>query len=190
MQVILDKIKSARHVYFIGCGTSYHACLAGSVYFAQLAKKAVIPVLAPQFIPQYLPTVSNEDVGIFVSQSGETKDVLNALQAAQSTGMTCFAIANVIGSTLTRATSAWLPLTCGYEISVPATKTFTNQVITFLYLATRLGGGDLSQLETLPDLMEETIKVTAPQMEALASSINHLERPLLPWIRRHLPDGA
>jgi len=173
VQVILDKIKSARQVYFIGCGTSHHACLAGSVYFAQLAKKAVIPVLAPQFIPQYLPAVTNEDVGIFVSQSGETKDVLNALQAAELTGMTCFAIANVIGSTLTRATSAWLPLTCGYEISVPATKTFTNQVITFLYLATRLGGGDLSQLETLPDLMEETIKVTAPQMKALASSINH-----------------
>ena len=173
VKVILDKIKSARHVYFIGCGTSYHACLAGSVYFAQLAKKAVIPVLAPQFIPQYMPAVNSDDVGIFVSQSGETKDVLNALQAAQATGMTCFAMANVIGSTLTRATSAWLPLTCGYEISVPATKTFTNQVITFLYLATRLGGGDLSQLEKLPDLMEETIKVTAPQMEALAGSINH-----------------
>ena len=173
VQVILDKVKSARNVYFIGCGTSYHACLAGSVYFAQLAKKTAIPVLAPQFIPQYLPAVTSEDVGIFVSQSGETKDVLNALQAAEASGMTCFAMANVIGSTLTRATDAWLPLTCGYEISVPATKTFTNQVITFLYLATRLGGGDLSQLDTLPDLMEETIKVSAPQMEALAKSINH-----------------
>ena len=172
VQPLLDKIKAARQVYFIGCGTSYHACLAGSVYFAQLAKKAVIPVLAPQFIPQYLPAVTSEDVGIFVSQSGETKDVLNALQAAQATGMTCFGIANVIGSTLTRATTAWLPLACGYEISVPATKTFTNQVITFLYLATRLGNGDLTQLDKLPELMEETIKITAPQMEALAKSIN------------------
>jgi len=173
VQTILEKIKSARQVYFIGCGTSYHACLAGSVYFAQLAKKAVIPVLAPQFIPQYLPAVTSEDVGIFVSQSGETKDVLNALQAAQASGMTCFGMANVIGSTLTRATSAWLPLACGYEISVPATKTFTNQLITFLYLATRLGKGDLVGLDKLPELMEETIKVTAPQMEALAKSINH-----------------
>lgn len=172
VQIILDKIKTARQVYFIGCGTSYHACLAGSVYFAQLAKKAVIPVLAPQFIPQYLPAVTSEDVGIFVSQSGETKDVLNALQAAQAKGMTCFGMANVIGSTLTRSTSAWLPLTCGYEISVPATKTFTNQVITFMYLATRLGGGNLAELETLPALMEETLKVTTPQMEALAKSIN------------------
>ncbi len=57
VKVILDKITIARNVYFIGCGTSYHACLAGAVYFAQLAGKAVIPVLAPQFIPQYLPTL-------------------------------------------------------------------------------------------------------------------------------------
>ncbi len=169
---LLAKIKTARQVYFIGCGTSYHACLAGAVYFAQLAQKAVIPVLAPQFIPQYLPAVNGEDVGIFVSQSGETKDVLNALQTAQQKGMACFGMANVIGSTLTRATEAWLPLACGYEISVPATKTFTNQIISFLYLATRLGGGSTAALDALPALMEETIKVSAPQMEALAKSIN------------------
>jgi glutamine---fructose-6-phosphate transaminase (isomerizing) len=123
------EIGAARNVYFIGCGTSYHACLAGAVYTAQLAGKAVIPVMAPQFAPQYGNAVSAEDVGIFVSQSGETKDVLNALEAAQARGMTCFSMANVIGSTLTRKTEAWLPLVCGYEISVPATKTFTNQVI-------------------------------------------------------------
>ncbi len=172
VQTILDKMKTARNVFFIGCGTSYHACMAGSVYFAQLANRIVTPVLAPQFIPQYLPAVNHEDVGIFVSQSGETKDVLNALQGAQAAGMTCFSMANVIGSTLTRATSAWLPLTCGYEISVPATKTFTNQVIMFLYLATRMGGGDLSQLDNLPDLMQETITMTGPHVEALVPSIN------------------
>ncbi len=172
VQTILDGIASARHVYFIGCGTSYHACLAGAVYFSQLAGKAVIPVLAPQFIPQYLPTISRDDVGIFVSQSGETKDVLNALQAACDSGMTCYGIANVIGSTLTRKTSAWLPLCCGYEISVPATKTFTNQVITFLYLATRLGEHDIQQLDRLPDLMEQTIEMTDPQVEALIPLVN------------------
>ncbi len=172
VQRILDKINTARHVFFIGCGTSYHACLAGSVYFAQLAKKVVTPVLATQFIPQYLPAINHEDVGIFVSQSGETKDVLNALQEAQSAGMTCFGLANVIGSTLTRTTSAWLPLCCGYEISVPATKTFTNQVITFLYLASLLGGRDVKQLDMLPELMTETIAMTDPQVKALIPAIN------------------
>jgi len=172
VQTILDKVNAARHVYFIGCGTSYHACLAGAVYFAQLAGKAVIPVLAPQFAPQYLPTINSQDVGIFVSQSGETKDVLNALFAAQDAGMTCFGLANVIGSTLTRKTSAWLPLCCGYEISVPATKTFTNQVITFLYLATRLGKGNTKELDQLPELMEKTISITGLQVEALVPEVN------------------
>lgn len=172
VQGILDKIRTARQIYFVGCGTSYHACLIGSVYFARLAKKAVIPVLAPQFISQYLPAVTSEDVGIFISQSGETKDVLTALEGAQSAGMTCFGIANVIGSTLTRATSAWLPLVCGYEISVPATKTFTNQVISLLYLATRLGGGDVAKLDQLPELMEETIRMSDSQVRALVPSIN------------------
>jgi glucosamine--fructose-6-phosphate aminotransferase (isomerizing) len=169
---ILQAVEAARNVYFIGCGTSYHACLAGSVYFGRLAKRAVIPVLAPQFIAQYAPAVNEQDVGVFVSQSCETKDVLNALESAEAAGMTCFSMANVIGSTLTKQTSAWLPLTCGYEISVPATKTFTNQVITFLYLANLLSGRDGQMLETLPDLMEETLAMCEPQVRALAEEIN------------------
>lgn len=171
VKTILEKIKSGRNVYFIGCGTSFHACLAGAVYFGQIAGRAVIPVLATQFVPQYLSTIGKEDVGFFVSQSGETKDVLNSLQAAQAKGMTCFGLANVIGSTLTRATSAWLPLGCGYEISVPATKTFTNQVITFLYLATVLAGRDPAELDVIPDLMEKTIALTDSQVEKLTPSM-------------------
>jgi len=172
VQVILDRIGKARNVFFIGCGTSYHACLAGAVYFARLAQRAVIPVLAPQFTPQYLPTVGPLDVGIFVSQSGETKDVLDALQGARATGMACFGMANVIGSTLTRITQAWLPLTCGYEISVPATKTFTNQLITFLFLAYRLGGRDRAELSALPDLMQKTIEQVGDAVETLVPAVN------------------
>jgi len=172
VDTMLSKMKAARHLYFIGCGTSYHACLAGAVFFAQLAGRAAIPILAPQFVPQYAPAVSHEDVGLFVSQSGETKDVLNALQIAEGRGMTCFGLANVIGSTLTKATACWLPLCCGYEISVPATKTFTNQVITFLYLAYRLAGRDTRELSNLPELMAKTIEAVTPQVTSLASSLN------------------
>ena len=169
---VLELVEKARNVYIIGCGTSFHACLAGSVYFSQLAGKATIPVLAPQFVPQYANSVNESDVGIFVSQSGETKDVLNALQIAQYRGMTCIGMANVIGSTLTLKTAAWLPLVCGYEISVPATKTFTNQVITFLYLAARLGKVEGLDFDLLPDLMSETIEATDPQVLALVPKVN------------------
>lgn len=172
IDAMLDKITHARNVYFIGCGTSYHACLAGSVYFSQLARHTVIPVLAPQFAPQYSNSVTNQDVGIFVSQSGETKDVLNALEVAQTHGMMTISLANVIGSTLTRKTDNWVPLVCGYEISVPATKTFTNQVIAFLYLAAKLGNQNMKVFEQLPDLMTQTIEMTDSQMQALVPIVN------------------
>src|SRR5574339_572230 len=172
VETLVEKMKNARHLYFIGCGTSYHAASVGAVYFAQLAGRAVIPVLAPQFIAQYAPTVNHDDVGLFVSQSGETKDVLNALEAAEKRGMACFGLANVVGSTLTKATSFSLPLCCGYEISVPATKTFTNQVITFLYLAYRMAGRHTHELERIPELMETTMEAIDLQVESIAKDIN------------------
>ena len=172
VDALVEKMKKARHLYLIGCGTSYHAALAGSVFFAQLAGRAAIPVLAPQFIAQYAPAVNHDDVGIFVSQSGETKDVLNALAAAEERNMACFGLANVVGSTLTKTASMCLPLCCGYEISVPATKTFTNQVVAFLYLAYKLAGKDTHELDQLPGLMEKTLERVAPQIEMIAGEIN------------------
>ncbi len=169
---LVEKMRKARHLYFIACGTSYHAALLGSVYFAQVAGRSAIPVLAPQFLPQFAPAVGYEDVGLFVSQSGETKDVLNALEAAEKRGMASFGLANVIGSTLTKAASFCLPLCCGYEISVPATKTFTNQVISFLYLAYRMAGRDTRELDRIPDLMAATLEATGSQVEAIAKEIN------------------
>ena len=168
---IVKRMREARTLYLIGCGTSYHACLLGSVYFSRLAGKAAIPVLAPQFIAQYVPALNPDDVGMFVSQSGETKDVLNAVEAAQEKGMGILGLVNVIGSTLMRVSEDHLPLVCGYEISVPATKTFTNQVISFLYLALRMGGHDTEGLSRLPDLMKETLEMTTPQVLDIVPSM-------------------
>jgi glucosamine--fructose-6-phosphate aminotransferase (isomerizing) len=167
-------MRNARQLYLIGCGTSYHACLSGAVYLAQLAGRSAIPILAPQFMPQYLPAIDARDVGVFVSQSGETKDVLNALHAARDKGMTALGLVNVIGSTLMKESEIYLPLACGYEISVPATKTFTNQVIAFLYLALRLGGHSTRELKQLPKLIEDTLNVVQPQIDTLAPD-------LAPW---------
>jgi len=172
---VVERMKAADTLYLVGCGTSYHACMLGSVYFSRLAGKASIPVLAPQFIAQYAPAVGPNDVGMFVSQSGETKDVLNAIESAENKGMGVLGLVNVIGSTLMRVSEHHVPLVCGYEISVPATKTFTNQVVAFLYLAMRMGGHDTSALASLPDLMEETIRVTAPQVEDLEKRLGDID---------------
>jgi glucosamine--fructose-6-phosphate aminotransferase (isomerizing) len=164
---MVERMAAARHLYLIGCGTSYYACLLGAVYLARLAGRAAVPVLAPQFIPQYGPAVGPEDVGVFVSQSGETKDVLNAVEAARQRGMGVLGLVNVLGSTLMNESERYLPLACGYEISVPATKTFTNQVVAFLFLALRMGDHRTDRMVRLPDLMEETLAAVEPQVAAL-----------------------
>jgi glucosamine--fructose-6-phosphate aminotransferase (isomerizing) len=107
-----------------------------------------------------------------VSHCWVNNDVLNALQAGEDRGMTTFGLANVIGSTLTKATACTLPLCCGYEISVPATKTFTNQVLAFLYLAYRMGGRNPAELDGIPELMETTLALTDPQVEGVAPMVN------------------
>lgn len=163
----IQRVRSAKNIYLIGCGTSYHACLLGAIYLARLAGKPAIPVLAPQFIVQYGPALTEQDVGIFVSQSGETKDVLNALELGRQKGISILGMVNVIGSTLMRASEYYLPLVCGYEISVPATKTFTNQVISFLYLALCLGNRTTAHLHEIPDLMQETLRLSEPQIDPL-----------------------
>jgi glutamine---fructose-6-phosphate transaminase (isomerizing) len=168
---MVDRMRSARNLYFVGCGTSYNACMMGSVYFSRLTGRAAIPVLAPQFIAQFAPALGPDDVGIFVSQSGETKDVLNAIEVAKGKGASIFSLVNVIGSTLTKVSEYHLPMGCGYEISVPATKTFTNQVITFLYLAMRMGSKDTSTLRQLPNLMKETIESSLPQIAKIEERI-------------------
>ena len=171
---LIDKLNAARNIYIIACGTSYHAGLLGSVYFSRLAGRVTIPVLAPQFIAQYAPAVGSEDVGIFVSQSGETKDVLNAIQVAEERGMGVLGIVNVVGSSLMRESEYYVPLACGYEISVPATKTFTNQVVGFIYLAMRMGGHDTTPLANLPRWINETI-------EAVEEQIPDVEGKISPW---------
>ncbi len=150
MDAVVDKLRSAHHLYLVGCGTSYHACLVGSIYFARLAGRPAIPILAPQFAPQYGPATGSRDVGVFVSQSGETKDVLAALEVAHQRDMGSVALVNVIGSTLMNDTQSYVPLACGYEISVPATKTFMNQLVAFLFLALRMGGHSTDLLAEIP----------------------------------------
>ncbi len=172
LEAVVERMANARQLYLVGCGTSYHACVLGAVYLAQLAGRPAIPVLAPQFIAQYAPTLTADDVGLFVSQSGETKDVLNAIHAAQPRGTGILGLVNVIGSTLTQVSEHYLPLACGYEISVPATKTYTNQVIAMLYLAMRMGHSDTATLASLPALIDQTIEMVDPLLAPIAPSVS------------------
>lgn len=153
-------IESSEKVFLVGCGSSYHACLIGSYYFSNIAKKLVIPAVAPQFVSQYGSTVRKDDCVVLVSQSGETKDVVNAMNYAKEKTERILGVMNVIGSTLMNSSKVYLPLAAGYEVSVPATKTFLNQCVMFLYLAKRMSGEQCREMEELPKLIETTLKKT------------------------------
>ncbi|MGD8473010.1 MAG: glutamine--fructose-6-phosphate transaminase (isomerizing) [Anaerolineae bacterium] len=169
----LDALRATgeRPIYLVGCGTSYHACLLGAYYFNQIAGLAAVPVLGPQFIEQYGKSIVPADTAIFVSQSGETKDVLNAVKVMRERGGHVLGVLNVLGSTLMNASDVYLPLACGYEISVPATKTFLNQAVLFLYLAYRLAGRDTSELEALPELLTLATESTEEAARAVAADL-------------------
>ncbi len=161
-----------RPVYLVGCGTSYHACLLGAYYFNQLAGRSAVPVLGPQFIEQFGQSLGPQDTAVFVSQSGETKDVLNAVKVMRKRKGRALGVLNVLGSTLMYQSDVYLPLACGYEISVPATKTFLNQAVLFLYLAYRLAGRDTADLNALPELLDQTIDATDDPARQVAAYLN------------------
>lgn len=174
VDLFLDTLRAAgdRPVYLVGMGTSYHACLLGAYLFNQVAGRPAVALLGPQFIEQCGQSVGPADTAVFVSQSGETKDILNAVKAMRSRGGRVLGVLNVLGSTLAHQSDVYLPLACGFEISVPATKTFVNQAVLFLYLAYRLAGRDVSELAALPELIQQTIEASDEPSRAVAAYLD------------------
>jgi glutamine---fructose-6-phosphate transaminase (isomerizing) len=99
---MVEILRRAERVFLVGAGSSYHACLLGSTFWARRAEKLAVPVLPHQFIEQYGAALRPGDVALYVSQSGETKDVLNAVNFATPRGVVALGLVNVLGSTLTR----------------------------------------------------------------------------------------
>ncbi|MFW9912326.1 MAG: glutamine--fructose-6-phosphate transaminase (isomerizing) [Candidatus Thorarchaeota archaeon] len=180
----LRMIEEASRHYLVACGTSYHAGIVGAYYFNKYAGIPLIPAIGGQFIPMYGNTMTDDCLSILVSQSGETKDILNVLNLTkvQNVGKT-LGIVNVIGSTLMFGADAYIPMACGYEVSVPATKTYYSQNIIFAYLAARLGerNGTIDSSEAkacigtlsseLPQLTQDTINRTSIQARNLARTL-------------------
>ncbi len=181
----VDTLIEAERVFFVACGSSYHATIVGSYYFNDLANIAAIPVIGGQFNSQYGESLSENDVVVCVSQSGETKDVMDAVHHSQKHNVKILSVVNVLGSTLTHLSDLYLPLGSGFEISVPATKTYTSQVTLFSFLATQAGhkksildkktvDSMLKDLKTrLPPLIDETISTTTLKARALAPYLSN-----------------
>jgi glucosamine--fructose-6-phosphate aminotransferase (isomerizing) len=163
-----NKFVNAKRVIIIGCGTSWHAGLVGEYLIEDLARIPVEVEYASEFRYRN-PIISEEDVVIAISQSGETADTLAAIELAKSKGATIFGICNVVGSSIPRATHAGSYTHAGPEIGVASTKAFTAQVTVLTLLAlqiARLRGtitesrfhALLNELESIPSKVEQALQ--------------------------------
>ncbi len=137
-----QKILNAKRIIITACGTSWHAGLVGEYLIEDLARIPVEVEYSSEFRYRN-PILSEEDVVIAISQSGETADTLAAIDLAKSKGATVLGICNVVGSSIARATHAGVYTHAGPEIGVASTKAFTAQVAVLtllgLLLAQRKG---------------------------------------------------
>ena len=131
-----SKIISADRLIIIACGTSWHAGLIGEYVIEDLARINVEVEYASEFRYKN-PIITNKDIVIAISQSGETADTLAALEIAKENGALTLGICNVVGSSITRTTSGGTYTHAGPEIGVASTKAFTTQVTVLLLFALR-----------------------------------------------------
>ncbi|MFX1563018.1 MAG: glutamine--fructose-6-phosphate transaminase (isomerizing) [Promethearchaeota archaeon] len=180
-----DALINSERLFFVACGSSYNAAMVASYYLNELVGIPAIPVIGGQFISLYGNSIREDDAIVCVSQSGETKDVMDVVHHCRERNVRILSIVNVLGSSLTHLSDIYLPLGCGFEISVPATKTYTSQVTLFNYLATRAGirQGTLARKKgetllddiqnRLPTLIEQTIATTTIKARNLAPFLSH-----------------
>ncbi len=136
---VTNMIKNSIGVFFVACGTSYHAGLAGSYLFSTIAKEHANVVLASEF-PNYHDFLTKDTLMIAISQSGETADLLEAVRVAKQKGVKIISIVNVMGSTLMRLSDESVLMNAGPEICVLSTKSYTSQVAILTLLAYSLAG--------------------------------------------------
>ncbi len=135
---VMPKLIDAKRIIIIGCGTSWHAGLVGEYLIEDLARIPVEVEYASEFRYRN-PIITQDDIVIAISQSGETADTLAAIKMAKEAGATVLGICNVVGSSIPRETDAGVYTHAGPEIGVASTKAFTAQVTVLAMIAMMLG---------------------------------------------------
>jgi glucosamine--fructose-6-phosphate aminotransferase (isomerizing) len=162
------RINNAKRIIITACGTSWHSGLIAEYLIEELARIPVEVEYASEFRYRN-PIVTEKDVVIAISQSGETADTLSAIEIAKERQALIYGICNVIGSSIARASHAGSYTHAGPEIGVASTKAFSAQVTILTLLALQLAQskGTISQsrlrqilyeLELVPSKVAEALK--------------------------------
>jgi len=166
----IEKFLNADRILIIACGTSWHAGLVAEYVIEEFARIPVEVEYASEFRYRN-PIITNKDVVIAISQSGETADTLAAIKLAKEKGAFVFGVCNVVGSSISRETHAGAYTHAGPEIGVASTKAFTTQITVLTMIALRLAKAKgtmsnsdfhrcLQELELIPEKVTETLALT------------------------------
>ena len=159
---------NANRIIIVACGTSWHAGLVAEYIFEDLARIPVEVEYASEFRYRN-PVITNKDVVIAISQSGETADTLAAIKLAKEHGAFVFGVCNVVGSSIARESDAGAYTHAGPEIGVASTKAFTTQITVLTLIALKLAKEKgvmshsdfhlhLEELELIPEKVEKALK--------------------------------
>jgi glucosamine--fructose-6-phosphate aminotransferase (isomerizing) len=163
-----DKLKNIDRIIIVACGTSWHAGLVGEYLIEEYARIPVEVEYASEFRYRN-PIITEKDVVIAISQSGETADTMAAIEMAKERGATIFGVCNVVGSSIPRLTHAGVYTHAGPEIGVASTKAFTAQVTVLtlmaFYMAQQRGTLTqtklvelLTELDSIPDKIQHALE--------------------------------
>ena len=174
-------LRSVDRIVLVGCGTAFHAALAGEYLIESLAHIPVECEFASEFRYRNIP-LDRDTLVFVVSQSGETADTLAALRESQRKGHRTLGICNNVASTIARESDGGVYMHAGPEIGVAATKSFTSQLTIFALLGLLLGrirhlshseGLEIiAAMEKLPDLVARTLQLDS-QIAAIAKKYAH-----------------
>jgi glucosamine--fructose-6-phosphate aminotransferase (isomerizing) len=163
MENSIPEIKKAKRVFFVGCGTAYHAGLFGSYLFETFVRIPSQTLIATDFVDNdYI--IPKDSILIAISQSGTTKDTIDAVQKAKKQGIPTFGIVNVVGSDIARITDAGVYNHAGPEIGVASTKALTSQILVLGLMAAFFGeyhnmkGSDKQKILTELSELEDVTK--------------------------------
>lgn len=164
----MKKFLNADRIIVVACGTSWHAGLVSEYIFEDLARIPVEVEYASEFRYRN-PIITEKDIVIAISQSGETADTLAAIKLAKAKGAFVFGVCNVVGSSIARETHAGAYTHAGPEIGVASTKAFTTQITVLTLMALRLARAKgtisssdyrhhLIELELIPEKVKIALK--------------------------------
>ncbi|MGH3009273.1 MAG: glutamine--fructose-6-phosphate transaminase (isomerizing) [Gaiellaceae bacterium] len=187
------EIRNLRRIVIVACGTAYHAAVVGRYIIEEWARVPVEFDIASEWIYRN-PVLSKDTLVIGISQSGETRDTVNAVKLAREHGARTLAITNLMGTQITREVDATLFTRCGMEVGVAATKTFTAQVALLSLLALKLTeirrtlpqdeiDFILDRLHELPQKMQEFLDGDHP-IESIAQRFH--DKPFFLYLGRHI----